>query len=503
MSGWSRRAAIGALLTTAATVMGGWTSHEALARVSGSMAGKSRPNVLFILIDDMGYADLSLTGNRKVSTPNIDRLAGEGLLMTQFYDAAPICSPSRAGFFTGQFPARNRFVTYVDTYAHNARTGQANWLDPALPNLARSLRQAGYATGHFGKWHMGGGRDIGDAPLITEYGFDESYTQFEGLGPRVLPDNVDPGLRRLIEQSVALGRGPIDFLHRGDITARYVDKALDFITRHRAGPWFVQLWPDDVHAPWVPDEEQLAVVKGKGRDGNEDNFFGALVALDHEIGRLVAALRAMGELDDTLIILTSDNGPNSVQRYYANGGQPPGSAGIFRGRKDSLYEGGIRQPLIVRWPGHVPAGVRDDTTIGHGVDLFPTLAAITGAKPPARTDGMDLWRSWRGRPMARRGDLFWTYGAYGPYDEWPRPTLPIDNSPSFAIRSGRWKLLSDGRGSGAELYNVLADPSEANNVAAANPAIVRDLAARLVAWQKSLPLRPSYAKPVRGARSAE
>ncbi|NYT41925.1 sulfatase-like hydrolase/transferase [Sphingomonas sp. R-74633] len=464
-------------------------------RPAASPAGtQQRPNILFILIDDMGFADPSVTGNRRVATPNIDRLAAEGLLMTQFYDAAPICSPSRAGFFTGRFPARSRFVTYVGSRAQNAAVGQADWLSPGVPTLAQTLHGAGYATGHFGKWHMGGGRDVGDAPLITDYGFDESYTQFEGLGPRVLPSNVEGEMQRLAEQSAAHGRGKVDYLRRGEVSARYIDKTIDFIARHRDRPWFVQLWPDDVHAPWIPDGDQLAPVKGKGRDANEDAFFAVLTAMDRQIGRLVAALRASGELDRTLIVLTSDNGPNSVARFYANGGSPPGSAGIYRGRKDSLYEGGIRQPLIVRWPGQVPARRRDTATIAQGVDLFPTLAAVAGAGVPRGLDGVSLLPAWRGKPIAKRPDLFWTYGAFGPDAAWPRPTLPVDNSPGFAIRSGPWKLLVDGDGRRAELYDIDHDPRETRNLAAARPALTRSLGARLRAWRRALPSYPAFTR---------
>ena len=145
-----------------------------------------QPNILFILIDDLGYGDLGVTGMDRVGTPNIDALAQSGMLMTQFYMGAPICSPSRAAFMTGRFPAELGFVSFISSREHNIVMDQTDWLDPALPNLPRGLRDAGYRTGRFGKWHLRGGRDIGDAPLPGAYGFDASYTQFEGLGPRAL-----------------------------------------------------------------------------------------------------------------------------------------------------------------------------------------------------------------------------------------------------------------------------------------------------------------------------
>src|SRR3954447_3255656 len=147
-------------------------------------AASPRPNVLFVLIDDMGYADLTCYGERRVHTDHIDRLAAEGIRFTQFYVNAPICSPSRTALLTGQYPARWRITSYLASRAENNKRGMAQWLDPKAPTLARTLKAAGYATGHFGKWHMGGGRDVQDAPLPSAYGYDEHHVNFEGMGPR-------------------------------------------------------------------------------------------------------------------------------------------------------------------------------------------------------------------------------------------------------------------------------------------------------------------------------
>lgn len=481
--------ALVAIAAIAALAMGAPGTNTAARAAPGAEAPAPHPNILFILIDDMGYADLSVTGNRRVATPNIDRLASEGLLISQFYDAAPICSPSRAAFMTGRFPARDRFVNFINDRAQNAATGQADWLDPKLPMLPRALKQAGYATGHFGKWHMGGGRDVGDAPLPAAYGFDESYTQFEGLGPRVLMTEDD---YKLASKSIALGKGPIDRLPKAETTGRFVDKALDFIGRHKTAPWFVDLWPDDVHDPWTPNEAQLAAVKGKGRNADENRFFATLVAMDKEIGRLINTLRANGQLDNTIVILTSDNGPTAARGYYRKDGFAPGDAGIFRGRKGSLYEGGIRQPMIIRWPGHVNAGSRDNITVTQAVDLFPTLARIAGAAAPARGDGISVFPAWTGAPIASRPDILWAYGGFGPPNQSPRPSQPRDLSPTFAIRAGAWKLLARGDGANAQLFDIVRDPGETRNLAADQPAVVKSLTQRLVAWRKSLPLTPFY-----------
>lgn len=474
----SRRTVIGLAAALLATALGSGTAlagpQETTARSAGAAPQRqaTKPNILFVLVDDMGYGDLTITGNRLVATPHIDALARDGLVMTQFYNASPICSPSRAGFMTGRFPARDRFVTFIDGRRRNAAFNQADWLDPKLPTLPRTLQQVGYATGQFGKWHLGGGRDIGDAPLPTAYGFDESYVQWEGLGPRVLPTDLT---NKLGEQSAALGKGPIDWLPRAQLTARFVDKTLDFVRQSKNKPWFAQLWLTDIHSPWVPSAEQLAATKGKGRNPREDNFLAVLVAMDAEIGRLVAGLRAGGELDDTLIIFTSDNGPTI-------GANAPGSAGPYRGRKASLYEGGVRQPLIVRWPGQVAAGTRDADSVVQAVDLLPTLAAITGAAKPAGIDGIDVSTAWGGKPIASRPDL---------YSHIARPGGEAFG-PLYAIRSGPWKLLMNVDGSGAELYHIAQDPGEQRDRKADSPAVAQKLSNRLAQWIASLPpaIRP-------------
>lgn len=464
-----RRNMVRLMVASAALGLAGCASDRTATGTPGTtQQAAGRPNILFILVDDMGFADLSLSGNRLIRTPNIDALARDGMVMTQFYDAAPICSPSRAAFMTGRFPAENRFVTYISDRNRNRRFGQADWLDPALPLLPRALKSLGYATGHFGKWHLGGGRDVGDAPLPAAYGIDESYTQFEGLGPRLLPSDLGGNLA---QQSAALGNGPIEWALRAEVTGRYVARTLDFVRRSRDRPWFAQLWLDDVHTPWVPSAAQLAAVKDKGRNEREDRFLAVLVAMDAEIGRLIEGLRQAGELNETLIVFTSDNGPTI-------GEETPGSAAPYRGRKASLYEGGIRQPLIVRWPGHVKPGSRDATTVAQAVDLFPTLAGIAGAHWPAGADGMDIVRAWRGTPINSRPDL---------YTHIARPAQEARFGPLYSVRSGPWKLLANRDGSGAELYNLATDPGERNDIHAREPATAGRLSGKLRNWIGSLP----------------
>src|SRR4051812_46265084 len=196
------------------------------------------PNIIVVLIDDMGWADFSCFGNKSIQTTNIDRLATEGIRFEQFYVNSPICSPSRVALSTGQYPTRWQITSFLNNRKENERRGMAQWLDPKAPMLARTLHDAGYATGHFGKWHMGGQRDVGEAPLITEYGFDESLTSFEGLGPRVLPlldayDGKEPQKYSL--GSETLGHGPISWVKRDKASTIDVDAAIAFIDKAQKG----------------------------------------------------------------------------------------------------------------------------------------------------------------------------------------------------------------------------------------------------------------------------
>ena len=463
---------------------GAGSTLPTVAAPATTPARSGQPNVLFILIDDMGFGDLSIMGDRKVQTPNLDRLAREGVLLTRFYDAAPICSSSRAGFMTGRFPASVNFVGITGTRARNAQMGQADWLDPKLPTVARLLQGAGYATAHIGKWHLGGGRDIGDAPWPTAYGFDQSFTTFEGLGPRVLVSDQE---RDLAEQSARLGQGPAFWDIKTNLTQLYCNMAVDFVAQHAAKPWFVNLWFNDVHDPWAPDDDSLAEVTGKGSSSDDERYLATLVKMDRTVGRMLDRLDQMGQLDNTLVIVTSDNGPSSLQRYYQNGNTAPGSTHDLRGRKFSLYEGGIRQPLILYWRGHMKPGTRDEQTVGQGVDLLPTIASIIGKKVPAGSVGADLSPVLQGRPVTSRPDLFWAFAKPGNPNQANKPAQPHDVSPRFAVREGDWKLLANDNGADPQLYNVTTDPGETTDQVANQSALRDRLVAKLKGWLSSLP----------------
>jgi uncharacterized sulfatase len=434
-----------------------------------------RPNIIMILIDDMGWGDFSCFGNKEVRTPNIDRLAAEGLRFEQFYTASPICSPSRVGLSTGQYPQRWRITSYLNNRAENTARGMAQWLDPQAPMMARMLQGAGYATGHFGKWHMGGQRDVDDAPPITAYGFDTTLTNFEGMGPKLLPLTLKPGddkPGRIWADAERLGQ-PVTWMQRSQITTGFTDAALAFIdTSVRAEkPFFVNLWPDDVHSPFWPPVDQW-------RDGKRGLYHAVLESMDRQLGKLFERIRSDSALrENTLILICSDNGPEAGA----------GSAGPFRGSKGMLYEGGIRSPLVVWGPGFTEtkkAGTANRTSHFATIDLAPTLLAFTGVSPPPEIafDGVSLPATLLGRSeTSRERPLFFRR----PPD---RASFSGDtNLPDLAVRDGRWKLLCNYDGSSPQLYDLDVDPSEKNNVTAAQPAETARLTAAAVAWHLALP----------------
>ena len=418
-----------------------------------------RPNIIFFLADDMGYGDIGCNGGTFVPTPNIDALARDGIRFTQYTSASPICSPSRAGCTTGQFPARWKITSFLQTREGNRACQQADYLDPKAPSLARTLKAAGYATGHFGKWHMGGGRDVTNAPPFEAYGFDEHAGTWESPDPH--PD---------ITGSDWIW-SPKDKVKRWNRTAFLVDKALDFLRRHKGQSCYVNVWPDDVHTPWVPADD---VPKGE----TPENFRRVLAEFDQQVGRLMSGLKALGIDGQTLVVFASDNGPLPTFKGKRAAG--------LRGSKMSLYEGGIRMPCIVRWPGHTVSGRIDGQTVWSAVDLFPSLCAVAGAPLPtdAAFDGEDVSEAWKGNRVERAIPLFWEYGRNDKAFKYPQGR---DRSPNLAVRDGKWKLLVNADGAGAELYDLSVDPNESRNLAAENPVVVKRLSAAVLHWRRSLP----------------
>lgn len=440
------------------------------------IAREGAPNIITILVDDMGWADLSCFGGGVVQTEHIDRLATEGIRFTNFYVSSPICSPSRTALSTGQYPQRWRIGSYLAKREENEARGIAQWLDPTAPMLARQLQLVGYATGHFGKWHMGGQRDVGDAPLITEYGFERSLTNFEGLGPRVLPlkdryDGSQPVRHDL--GSAALG-GPIRWLDRSVVTEAFVEAALRFIDEAQATgrPFYVNLWPDDVHGPWFPPKHLREPTDGSKRA----LYYAVLDAMDDQLAPLLNRVRDDEQLRaNTLIVFCSDNGPE----------EGAGSCAPLRGGKTYLYEGGVRSPLIVWGPGLLAdsaAGTTSEATLC-ALDVNRSLYAITGAPLPsgAQLDGEDLASTLLGRSRdGRKAPIYWRR----PPD---RPGTNEEPNPDLAVRQGKWKLYVNYDGSGPQLYDLSTDASETRNVADAHLQLVERMRDKVMNWNAALP----------------
>ena len=446
--------------------------------LSADKPPRQRPNIIVVFIDDMGWSDLSCFAGKQVKTEQIDRLAAEGIRFTNFYVNSPICSPSRVALATGQYPQRWRITSYLDNRKANHERGMAQWLDPAAPMLARQLQQAGYATGHFGKWHMGGQRDVGDAPLIRQYGFDRSLTNFEGLGPRVLPlkdayDGNPPGRHDL--GSAKLGKGPIQWMDRSVITAEFTRQAIDFIDQAKAAdqPFYVNVWPDDVHSPFFPPQNLRKQTDGSKRA----LYYAVLDAMDQQLGILFTRIREDEQLrNNTLIILASDNGHE----------EGAGQSDPLRGAKTWLYEGGIRSPLIVWGPGLInqqAAGTTNEVSILCAMDINASLYSIADVASPAETtlDGEPLAATLLGNSLESRSKpIFWRR----PPD---RPGTQREDNPDLAVRHGRWKFLVNHDGSKPQLFDLKQDASEQHNVAASHPDIADRLLTTVQAWNRELP----------------
>jgi arylsulfatase A-like enzyme len=327
---------------------------------------------------------------------------------------------------------------------------------------------------------MGGGRDVDDAPHPKAYGFDESLVSFEGLGDRVLP----PG--GLSEQSVQLGQGTISREPKHKLTEIYVNRAIEFMRRNRTRPFYINLWPNDVHDAHVPQKDLLEKYERYASNPYLQKFYAVLDNLDRQIGRLLRAIERLGLDERTLIIFAGDNGPTDWPKYYKEGYAPPGSSGPFRGRKWSLYEGGIRVPFIVHWKGTIPTGRTNEKSVVAGVDLFPSVCALAGISSPKGVifDGLDMSRVFLGDEPIRQEPLMWEYRRDPSY---LKPGNPKFISPNLAIREGRWKLLVNDDGSGSELYDLDADPSEQANLASERPEVTKRLSEMILAWRKTLP----------------
>jgi arylsulfatase A-like enzyme len=430
---------------------------------------QQRPNIIFILTDDMGFGDIGCF-NGTYKTPNIDRMAAEGRKFTSYYSASPICSPSRVGYLTGMHPAKWNITSFLQKKADNRLCEQADYLDPSAPGIAKVMKANGYATAHFGKWHMGGGRDVDDAPSIQRYGFDEWSSTWESPDPDPLLTATD------------WIWSDKDSVKRWNRTKYWVEKTLAFMQKHKGRPCYINLWPDDVHTPWVPGDDSVGRYPGKPEE--EKSFVGVLTEYDKQIGRLFEGLKKLGLDENTIVVFTSDNGPLPNFRHDRSAS--------LRGTKLSLYEGGIRMPFIIRWPGTIKPGTTDSTSVICANDLLPSFSSLAGIRLPLNKtgDGENRGSVLLGKPALRSKMLFWEYGRNETVFKYP--PRATDRSPSLAVRRDRWKLLMNADGSKVELYDIVNDRDEKNNLAVQKKDIVKSLSSQLLAWWNSLPrLKPA------------
>ena len=414
-------------------------------RPAAAAAQKPRPNIVFISADDLGFGDLSGYGRADYQTPVLDRLAGEGTRFTQAYSIAPVCTPTRVGFMTGRYPARHP-VGLREPLTASAADREVG-LEPTQPTVSSLLKRAGYTNALIGKWHLG----VAPEFHPNRHGFDEFFGPLTGAVDYIA--HTDPsGAHDLYRNGK-----PVQV--EGYLTDRLADEAVRFI-RQRREPFFLSHQGTAPHSPWQRRGDPPAGRSvGPFDVGPADRFPDMVRALDSAVGRLLAALVETGIADRTLVIFTSDNG----------GVQHSSMGGLAR-QKGHLWEGGIRVPMFLRWPGVIPAGV---TTIqvASTLDLTATILAAAAVSSPARQplDGIDLLPVLTGRQTAQERTLFW------------RTSQRIRQG---AVRQGGWKYLHDQ--DGEYLFDLVLDPGERHDRKLDDPARFRALKAAYAAWEREM-----------------
>ncbi|MFO8056968.1 MAG: sulfatase [bacterium] len=432
-------------LCTAALAAGGWALTGATSRP---------PNIVFILADDLGYSELGCYGNSFNSTPCLDRLAGEGVRFTDHYAAAPVCSPYRAALMTGQYPARVGINDYL-----------LPWSDKQIPSslvtLPEMLKQRGYVTGLVGKWHLTGYRNEKGFP--RHHGFDEvmvSETKSIGNGDYFYPYRFNPEVEKRLPG-------------REYLVDRCNHEAVEFIKRHRNRPFFLLLSHYAVHTVLRGKEEPVKKYKKKpaagedsGAGNNNPHLAAQLETIDQGAGMIAETLRKLGLEENTVVVFTSDNGGEELVTSNAP----------LRAGKSTLYEGGIRVPLIIRYPGPAPAG-KVCASPSINMDFYPFFAGLSGASPGRKHDGKDLmpYLSDPSKEASDRG-LFWHYPLSRPHF--------LGGRSSGAVRHGKWKLIRFYDTGELELYDLENDMGETENLASEMPARARELAQKLANFRE-------------------
>ncbi|HUW18846.1 MAG TPA: sulfatase [Sedimentisphaerales bacterium] len=432
-----------------------------LASRSGDRAAQKRPNIIFILADDLGWAELGCYGNRFNETPNLDRLGAKGTCFTQAYASAPVCSPYRASLMTGQYPARVGMTNYL-------QPDDTNHLSTDYTTIAEMLRSAGYATGIIGKWHLTGYASSGVKEFPPAmHGFDEtivSESRGIGGGSYFHPYHFNPDIARRLPD-------------REFLTDRQNLEAVEFIERHRSHPFFLYLSHYAVHTRLVGKPalvEKYSQKPGAGRGSrapkNNVHLAAQLESIDEGVGMIMEKLEQSGLGENTIVVFTSDNGGES--RVTSNA--------PLREGKSTLYEGGIRVPLIVRFPGVTPRGAVCDAPVCV-IDFYPTFCGIVNVdpKPGQHLDGISILPLLSNPNASSACDtLYWHYPLSKPHF--------LGGRSCGAIRKGDWKLLEFFDDGHLELYNLADDISEKNDLAEKMAGKTRELHQLLRQWRKSV-----------------
>jgi arylsulfatase A len=395
-----------------------------------------RPNIVIALCDDLGYGDLECFGHPHIKTPHLNKLASEGMKLTDCYAAAPVCSPSRAGMLTGRTPYR---------------CGVYDWIPENSPmhlrdkevTVATLLRRSGYATCHVGKWHCNGKFNSGQQPQPGDHGFEHWFATQNNARPT----HKDP------VNFVRNGRpaGPLT----GYSSELIAQEAIDWLTTtwDRSKPFCLFVWFHAPHEPIATSPKFMDMYA----EHDEAIYYGNVTEMDHAFGRVMKALDDMKLRDETFVMFTSDNGPETLKRYRG-AHRSFGSPGPLRGMKLHMYEGGIRVPGIVRWPGKTRPATTCREPI-NGTDVLPTLCDIAAVKVPADQpiDGASMLPIFKGKPIKRDVPLYWRYDK------------ALSKPLTVAMRQGDWKILADNAMTQFELYNVRQDIGEQHNLAATEP----------------------------------
>ena len=420
----------------------------------GAPQDAKKPNVVLFLADDLGYGDLGCMGHPEIKTPHLDAFARQGVKLTQCYSASAVCSPSRSALLTGRTPYRNGCYTWIQENSEvHLRTSEIT--------VATLLKRAGYATAHVGKWHLNGKFNSPEQPQPADHG----YEYWMATQNNAAPSHKDP--RNFVRNGEAVGPA------EGWSALVVVEEAVRWLREKRdaSKPFYLAVWTHEPHLP-IESAPRFQEPYAHVEDPDVRQHHGNVTQLDHAFGTLMKALDDLGLAKDTLVWFTSDNGPEGDGVK----GRARGSQGGLRGRKRSMYEGGIRVPGLVRWPGRIKPGTSDDRPV-IGSDFLPTICAAAGVEPPTDRilDGVDVTSILTGAAESprRASPLYWRLG------------MATDGK-HVALRDGDWKILADEALTSFELYDLKSDPKESRDLSKAEPERFEAMKKRLLAFNANV-----------------